>query len=142
MFDLQDSTGAYATDSFYRIWILTLEIWYFENKSLSLNQFKFTSNFGNAYKNSYLLEMCKVHRCTKNYLLKLILLRLFEYKRGKWSLYIKMSNYNKFRQVELCSNVPPDRFLYDAQGAYTFYLPKSMFHMQFAFEMWKLFVLR
>ena len=105
------------------------------SEGLSLNQFKFTSNFVNAYRNSYLLEMRKVHRCTKYYLLKMRLLRLFEYKRGKWSLYIKMSNYNKFRQVELCSNVPPDRFLYDALGAYAFYFPESMFHMRFAFEM-------
>ena len=38
---------------------------FFEIEGLSLNQFKFTSNFVNAYRNSYLLKMCKVHRCTK-----------------------------------------------------------------------------
>ena len=91
-----------------------------------------------------LLMLIGIHTCLncarcndarKSYLLKMRLLRLFEYKRGKWSLYIKMSKYNKFGKVELCSNVPPDRFLYDALGAYAFYLPESMFHMQFAFEM-------
>ena len=123
----------------YRYWSLEYRI--SENKGLSLNQLKFTINFVNDYGISNLIEICKMHRCTKDYLLKMRLLRLFEYKRGKWSLYIKMSKYNKFGQVELCSNVPPDRFLYDALGAYAFYLPESMFHMQFAFEMLKLFIL-
>ena len=109
---------------------------YSEKKGMSLNQLKFIINFVNDYGISNLIEICKVHRCTKDYLLNMRLLRLLEYKRGKWSLYIKMPNYNKFGQVELCANVPPDRFLYDAQGAaYAFYLPKSMFHVQFAFEM-------